>query len=127
MGTEQIEPLDLGESAIPGISEVKEEFPGVKDLESATKAVEANQTLANKYREKAKEASGDNQTRLNLSAEFFEIKSKVAQQVLVDHFTPKTMSGKGTRRKRHSGKKWTSSGTRKRSSMSASKARRARK
>jgi hypothetical protein len=45
---------------------------------------------------------------------------------LLEEYQPKS-GGKGTRRKRHSGKKWTSSGTRKRSSMSASKARRARK
>jgi hypothetical protein len=39
----------------------------------------------------------------------------------------KKQKGKGTRRKHRSGKKWTSSATRKRSSMSASKGRRGRK
>jgi hypothetical protein len=65
-------------------------------------------------------------------------KAKTRIELMIKHYTDQiaelkrladtlpVSGGKGTRRKRRSQKKWTSSATRKRSSMSASKARRAR-
>jgi hypothetical protein len=107
----------------PGIVRTeKKTREAIEKHEAALAQVETS--LARKGDEEVK---GDAKTRLKLSADYHKEVIADLKKLAGHYAATEKKGGKGTRRKRRSAKKWTSSATRKRSSMSASMGRRGRK